>query len=402
MPPQMSLQQTQVEHQPTEADRAHFLQSIKDLAQEYEENLQKRKVDLGFNLFAIISDRYHQENLHSDILKAVIDPNGKHEEQNKYLELFLKFIISHGATIDLSHYLKAEVEREEGRIDILIKGSKHAIIVENKITNARDQPTQLPGYLKVVEEKYKYNCDAIIYLRLNGDGGPEMKEWQNDKWKHRVESLLNVICVYDENAPDKDLFNGWILKCRDVSKANSDAQFILRQYGELITKLGENIINERIMQKFYETIIKDGNFETALSFKEMLDDLSKYRAQRIIDIFRSNPAPFKNLKRSDNGALFYNPSFGGAGLEMAVWALPWNPGEKYVYLFEMYDKKDTTGVDVGAMLKKMGCLDEYSPFNDGHFRFNKEFEFPSQEKDLIRHITDFKEQLNRLNPAPPG
>lgn len=44
------------------------------LAGEYNANLKKRDVDIGFNLFSIISELYYRENFHSDILKALIDP----------------------------------------------------------------------------------------------------------------------------------------------------------------------------------------------------------------------------------------------------------------------------------------------------------------------------------------
>jgi hypothetical protein len=45
------------------------------LARKYEANLKKRDVDIEFNLFELISDNYYRETLHSDILKAFLDPN---------------------------------------------------------------------------------------------------------------------------------------------------------------------------------------------------------------------------------------------------------------------------------------------------------------------------------------
>src|ERR1700752_3171007 len=46
--------------------------NVQTLATTYKTNLAKRNVDLGFNLFAIISDVYHRENLHSDILRSFL------------------------------------------------------------------------------------------------------------------------------------------------------------------------------------------------------------------------------------------------------------------------------------------------------------------------------------------
>src|SRR6266404_4347993 len=110
------------------------------LAGDYSANLKKREVDLGFNLFAIISELYYRENFHSDVLQAIIDPKGKHREKDAFLHLFLEFIRSHGAAINSSDYSNAQVIREKDRIDLLIKDedSKKAIIIENKINNAGD------------------------------------------------------------------------------------------------------------------------------------------------------------------------------------------------------------------------------------------------------------------------
>src|SRR6266446_1027413 len=68
--------------------------NLSALAREYKGNVKKRYVDIGFNLFAIISELYYRENFHSDILKALIDPKGKHQEQETFINLFLKFIRS--------------------------------------------------------------------------------------------------------------------------------------------------------------------------------------------------------------------------------------------------------------------------------------------------------------------
>jgi hypothetical protein len=356
------------------------------LAGEYNANLKKRDVDIGFNLFSIVSELYYRENFHSDILKALIDPKGKHQEQEKYLHLFLEFIRSHGAAISLSDYSNVQVEREEGRIDILIKDevSRKAIIIENKINNAGDMLKQIPRYLEYVRAN-GYACDAIIYLRLNGDTGPDTTGWTDDERK-QVKMRLKVVCAYNET--EKDLLNGWIVQCEKVSK-NLDALHILRQYGGLIKKLGGNIMNKPIMEKFYEIIVEGENHKTALSLKAMLDDLVLYRVERVIDEFKGDPAPFHKLFPYQNGALFQNLIFGEADFEMSVWV------EDKIYWFIFVDRNDREGVNghAKAMLQKMGCPDEY--ICKGGI-FSKEFSFPSQQKDLIKHIKAFKKKLGEV------
>jgi hypothetical protein len=361
--------------------------NLSALAGKYNANLKKRDVDIGFNLFAIISELYYRENFHSDILQALIDPKGKHQEQEKYLHLFLEFIVSHGVAINLSDYSNVQVVREDGRLDLLIKDedSQRAIIIENKINNAGDMPKQIPRYLEYIKEK-SYTCDAIIYLRLNGHVGPDTTGWTS-KEKKEVKALLKVISAYDET--EKDLLNGWILKCKEVSN-NPDAQHILRQYGDLIKKLGGNIMNKPIMEKFYETIVEGENLKTALSLKAMLDDLVLYRVEKIIDKFKNNLTPFGQINNyKDYDAYFTNLIWKDAHLGLDICVYPES------YSLEFWDRNDREGTkrQAKAMLQKMGCLDDYT-YKDG--LFIKEFAFPSQEEDLIEHITAFKKKLSEI------
>ena len=355
------------------------------LAGEYNANLKKRDVDIGFNLFSIISDLYYRENFHSDILRALIDPNGKHQEQETFLHLFLEFIQSHGAKINLSDYSNVLVEREEGRVDLCIKDddSKKAIIVENKINNAGDMLRQLPRYLDHVRTN-GYTCDAIIYLRLNGNTGPDTTGW-TDVERTQVTAILKVICAYNET--EKDLLRGWIFKCEKAAN-NPDAKHILRQYGDLIKKLGGNIMNKPIMEKFYKTIVEGENLKTAMSLRAMLDDLVLYRVEKIIDTFKSDLAPFRSIANyKDCDAYFTGLIWKNAhlGLDIGV--------EPESYSFQFWDRNDREGTkgQAKAILKTMGCLDDYTS-KDG--MLCKEFAFPSQEEDLIQHITAFKKKLS--------
>lgn len=359
---------------------------LSNLVREYSDNLKKREVDVGFNLFAIISEIYHRENLHSDILFALLDPDGGHREHEKYLQLFLEYIRAQGAKINLQNYSNPRVKREEGRIDLTIQDekSKRAIIIENKINNAGDMPRQLPRYLDYVVNEKGYACDAIVYLRLNGKTPPDMTEWTPDE-KTQVSSRLQIICAYDET--NKDLLNGWILKCEALSN-NSDAKHILRQYGGLIKKLGRNIMNKPIMEKFYNIMLAGENLKTALSLKAMLDDLVPFRVGKIIDKFKTDLSPFNKIANHQNydayftGLLWNDAHF---GIDVVV--------EPELYLFQFWDRKDRAGVrgHAKSILEAMNQFDKYHLREGG--MYCREFSFPSQERDLVEHITDFKQKL---------
>ena len=365
----------------------------KALAQRYEACMQARHVDMGFNLFAIISDVYHRENLHSDMLKALIDPGGGHGEQETFLQLFLMFLAQQGAAIDPANYSQPRVVREESKIDVLIADdcTQRAIIIENKINNAGDMPRQIPRYLEYVRQ-LGYDCDAIIYLRLSGHSNPDTTGWSADDRK-QVGSLLTVVCAYDETP--SDLYTGWIQPCQRAAR-NPDAIHVLSQYGRLLKKLGANVMNKPVMEGFYRIIVESDNLKTALSLRAMVNDLVRYRVERIIDHFKHDLAPYTKVANwHDDDAYFTGVLWEGAhlGIDVAV--------REESYSFGFWDRNDDAGTKGKArvMLQKMNCLDDYV-YSDGHFR--KSFAFPSEERALFDHIAQFKNRLANALAAMEG
>ncbi|MBE0544517.1 MAG: PD-(D/E)XK nuclease family protein [Verrucomicrobia bacterium] len=384
-------------------DRVHNLVTdarLSSLAQKYRENEQEREFDTGFNLFELISGHYYRETFHSDILHALLDPKAKHGAGNQYLRLFLKYIAAeHRVGLQEENYTEAQVAKEEGKMDILIKGSEHAILIENKINGARDTHRQLPRYLKQIEDR-GYKCDAIIYLRLHGDAGPDDAEW-TDEEKHQVKQKLKVICASAgaSDTTEKDLLRGWIRKCETQSTVDSDARLILRQYGRIIERLGRQVMNNPVMDDFYKVIVDPENFKAAETLRTMLDELPNYRALRIVNQFKNQCAPFETVFDYKNGALF-RVVVGQSQFQLAVWA------QSDHYLFEFHDIPDTQGANRRAeqMLQKMGCLDEYilrNPQNplEKVFRLKIPLSFPSEEALLFSHIKAFKVELQKHLPS---
>ncbi len=356
------------------------------LAREYEANLKKRHVDIGFNLFAIVSDLYYRENFHSDILQAVLDPAGQHQEKEKYLHLFLNFLRQHGAAVVLSDYSDSQVVREEGRIDILIrdKTSRKAVIIENKINSAPDMPRQLPRYLDIVTAQ-GYTCDAIIYLRLTGHTGPDMTNWSPTD-RQNVEALLKIIPAYAETKTD--LLTGWIAPCQE-SSLSQDARHIFRQYGDLLKKLGGNIMNKPVMDTFYNLIVQGENLNSALSLKAMLDDLILYRVEKLIAHFQYDLAPFSRIANNNVDSAYFEGLYrkdAHFGIDISV--IP------QCYRLHFWDKEDRAGErgEAKAILQRMGRLAEFESVFDGGV-FIKPFVFPSQEQHLIDFVTAFKRDL---------
>ena len=109
---------------------------------------------MGLNFFTLISKNYHHENYHSNILKIIFtgDLNKDIVINKDYFRQFLLFIGLKDC--DKKDFVtNITCTREEKRIDILIKSGKKAIIIENKINGAVDQPNQLARYLEALEEE---------------------------------------------------------------------------------------------------------------------------------------------------------------------------------------------------------------------------------------------------------
>ena len=85
--------------------------------QRYREYIKKNNFEENypFNIFELISDIYYRENFHSDIIAQLL-------KNEIILKNFLKFI-----GVNENAYKNAEVEREESKIDILIKRKKIAL-----------------------------------------------------------------------------------------------------------------------------------------------------------------------------------------------------------------------------------------------------------------------------------
>lgn len=110
-----------------------------------------------------------KELLHSQIIASLLNPDEKHNLGDRPLSLFLKKIGCDERLFaeDLS---KTNVEIEAGvenmrRIDILLTNGDSAIIIENKLNNAVDQPDQLKDYLKSIKKR-EYKQIIMVYLPL--------------------------------------------------------------------------------------------------------------------------------------------------------------------------------------------------------------------------------------------
>lgn len=382
----MQQYETFVDYHLKEAISLIERKQIGKITAEYRLAMKKRNVDLGLNLFSVISPNYHRENFHSDILRIFLYPEGEHKEGNAYLNAFLVYLNSIGANLTPSDYTNVEVRREEGKLDLAIldRSSKKAIIIENKINGARDMIRQLPRYLQQVTE-WGFCCTKIVYLVLNKKKDPDTFEW-TEKEKKEVKKRLVIIAAYDET--DHDLYNGWLNTAERIA-SNVDVKFVVKQYRDIIKKLGGNVMNKLILEKFYAEMLTGETFKVALSIETMIQDLIQYRQDRIIEHYKSHPQPFESVgPYKEYAVIFWRCMIGASDFSIDLVV------RKEDYSFEFWDR-NYTGQE-GNPAQRLLIEMQEDGFTLGGIRMKKVFKFPEEEDTLYQYIDTFKEKLAKI------
>lgn len=324
-----------------------LLNESKNISKSYDKS-KKDKSEIGFNVFNITSDLYYRENFHSDIIKAILDPKEKHNQNTKFLYLFIDLLnkVNASTLILEDNYKNVTVVREKSNIDILItdETTKRAIIIENKINNAVDMNRQLPRYFN--EVKQKYIVDAIVYLTLDSSKRPDKHDWTKDELT-AINNLLKIIPSFDRN-DRPNVYKDWLLPAI-IESNDIDSTYLLRQYATLLKFLNTNYMDTVSLEKFYETLKEKDNLKTSISIKNMLNDLPEYLAIRVEDKYKNNCYPFQKIWRYKlSDTVFEAFQMENLYLKLDIWcgeygykAIFWNPQN------ENYDiKEDFKDIDI--------------------------------------------------------
>jgi len=136
-----------------------------------------------FSIFNIIKVKRPEENLHSPILKELLDTNGNHGQKDIFYKEFLKNIsqnlLSKFTNSNYNdYYIKTEKfirnEEETGKVDIFIQSNnpknKFAVIIENKWDSPDSCPDQLYKYYKHFTKIHNFTDDNLLVIYLTKQG----------------------------------------------------------------------------------------------------------------------------------------------------------------------------------------------------------------------------------------
>ena len=114
----------------------------------------------------VIDELHANENANSRILAKLFQFQNE-AGQYEILQSFLNYLQNHSRSVEFSRICidNPTITQEEERIDIWIRDTGYAIILENKIYDANDQDAQLARYITKTENKgYPLENIFVIYL----------------------------------------------------------------------------------------------------------------------------------------------------------------------------------------------------------------------------------------------
>ena len=128
--------------------------------------------ELPYSLLSIMQEEISRKEVaHSKIIASLLSPYQKHDFKFVTVTKFLKKIgITDFASENVTNFKVSAEENIKGRfIDILItweeNSGKYAVIVENKLNYAKDQPNQLNDYFIGINESYKIK--KVVYMPID-------------------------------------------------------------------------------------------------------------------------------------------------------------------------------------------------------------------------------------------
>lgn len=186
---------------------------------------------------------YSKELVQSEMLANLLRPDAIHgNHESEFLEGFLDLI---ELNVDLQEIDDLQIETERNanrrRIDIFISWKdkfsiKHAVIIENKLNNAKNQPNQLNDYHDAITQE-GYEVEKIVYM-------PLLKEWQKSEYTDTRKDLLTK--TIDIDARDivewiDNYFSEW-----STLEENEAYYYRIHEYKSFLKCL---ISNQHIMQQ---------------------------------------------------------------------------------------------------------------------------------------------------------
>jgi len=176
-----------VSHKNYEMEETNKILALTNIFNEkYKEEKSKQPYHIN-----LIDELHANENAHSRILVKLLH----YKQDGKYPLLmgFLESLTHEYKHFNFSHFIKNPIiTSEKHRIDALIIDRDYAIIIENKIHGAKDQPDQIKRYIDTITT-YNIPEDSLYILYMTSWGGKPTEDsfplYLREKFKNRYLSI---------------------------------------------------------------------------------------------------------------------------------------------------------------------------------------------------------------------
>lgn len=275
--------------------------------------LRKKRGLHDYNIFTALLKENDEVRLHSRFLYSLLNTEGRHCQDDLFLQLFLKNI----GEQDWINTKEAKVFKEYQNIDIYItNGAKH-IILENKIY-ANDQKEQIGRYIDLLREQYKYDSnkqekqEPEILVVFLSPFGRSVSEYSLGKYELKNGELTcrNFSVRYKEISYQSDILR-WLNECEKEVENLTDLAVFIKHYRQVVLSI-TNQKQGKKMDEILDKIIKNygiareinANFDQAKQFM-ILNFLEKIEKERKLeDQFEDKIVSYKLDKLEFNKPLF--------------------------------------------------------------------------------------------------
>jgi hypothetical protein len=222
----------------------NLLDKIKILEYKY----KKLKDNDSFNIFTVLHKGNDEVKLHSQFLYTLLNPEGSHNKKNEFLRFFLDIL-----EIENFDYDAVKVYKEYRDIDILIRNTRQAVIIENKIW-ADDTYKQIEGYYDIISKEGIKDI-RLIYLSPHGREPSEdsLGRLKNDQ---NIDKILTI-------ASYKNDISRWIEECIKSSALQAPLRETLCQYQKLIAEITGMTMNKEECLEIIELLAENDNIVQA-------------------------------------------------------------------------------------------------------------------------------------------
>ena len=188
-----------------------FLENIYKKLSDYETKTHREGTDISI---LQIAGKEQSEVVICRLISFLLNPNEKHGQKEKFLNLFLQTIkeIEEESVISADELKSLQVITEfpanRRRIDIVIKSNKRFLPFEVKIW-ATDQNTQCKDYYDFAKEQHPVGAKKIFYLTIDGHepNASSMDKLKDEGHLELLSFTNHVLSWLEQCENDKDSYS---------------------------------------------------------------------------------------------------------------------------------------------------------------------------------------------------